>query len=92
MKPKTFFVTGLLAAFAMFSIGVIAADNPVDAPVDIKAEPAKAKKLAEAKMKVKRHSHMEEKTGIPQKAPEVMADKPNPANDKTKHFHPRDGK
>lgn len=92
MKPKTFLVTGLLAAFATFPIGAIGADNSVDAPMDIKAEPAKAKKLAEAKMKVKRHSHMEEKTGIPQKTPEAMADKPNPANDKTKHLHPRDGK
>jgi len=86
MQPKTFFVSGLLVAFATFSIGAIAADKPADAAMQMKAEPAKAK------MKIKRHSHMEEKTGIPQKMPEAMADKPNPANDKTKHFHPRDGK
>lgn len=86
MQAKTLFVSGLLAAFATFSIGAIAADNPVDAAKEMKAEPAKAK------MKIKRHSHMEEKTGIPQKTPEAMPDKPNAANDKTKHFHPRDGK
>ena len=38
------------------------------------------------------HSHVEEKTGFAQKAPEAMPDKPNAANDRTKHFHPRDGK
>jgi len=86
MKSKTLFVTGLLAAFAAFSSGVIAADNPVETAKEMKAEPAKAK------IKVKRHSHMEEKTGIPQKMSAAMPDKPNPANDKTKHFHPRDGK
>lgn len=92
MKVKTIFIACLLAAFATFSIGAIAADNPSDVAKDIKAEPAMAKKPAEAKMKVKRHSHMEEKTGIPQKMPEAMANKSNAANDKTKHFHPRDGK
>lgn len=86
MQAKTIFITGLLAAFATFSIGAIAADNSVDAPQGIKVEPVKAK------MKVKRHSHMEEKTGIPQKTPEAMPGKSNAENDKTKHFHPRDGK
>jgi hypothetical protein len=42
--------------------------------------------------KVRPHSHVEEKTGFPQKAPEAMPEKPNAATDKTKHFHPRDGK
>lgn len=88
MQAKTIFVAGLLAAFATFTIGAFAAD----ASVDIKAEPVKAEQPAKAKMKIKRHSHMEEKTGIPQKTPEAMPDKPNAANDKTKHFHPRDGK
>jgi len=41
---------------------------------------------------VKPHSHVEEKTGVPQKEPEAKADKPNAAQDKTKHYHPRDGK
>jgi hypothetical protein len=52
---------------------------------------AKIEKAA-PQTKVRPHSHVEEKTGFPQKAPEAMAYKPNAATDKTKHFHPRDGK
>ncbi len=39
------------------------------------------------------HSHVQEKTGIPQKAP-AAADpkKKSPAEDRTKHYHPRDMK
>lgn len=92
MQAKSLLLCGLLAGFATFSIGAIAADNSVDVAKDISTEPAMAKKTTEAKMKVKRHSHMEEKTGIPQKTPAAMPDNPNAAKDKTKHFHPRDGK
>ena len=92
MQAKTIFVSGLLVAFATFSIGAIAADDPADAAKDKPAEPTMAKKTTEAKTKVKRHSHMEERTGIPQKMPEAMPNKSNAANDRTKHFHPRDGK
>jgi hypothetical protein len=35
---------------------------------------------------------VQEKTGIPQNVPEAMPDKPSAAKDRTKHFHPRDGK
>ena len=59
-----------------------ASDTPVDAKVE-KAAPQK---------KMRPHSHVEDKTEIPQKAPEAMPDKPNAAKDRTKHFHPRDGK
>lgn len=38
------------------------------------------------------HSHLEEKMGFAPKAAEALPDKPNAANDRTKHFHPRDGK
>ena len=41
---------------------------------------------------MKHHSHVEVKTGVPQSAPEAKTDKTDPAKDKTKHFHPRDGK
>jgi len=64
-----------------------AADNPADTNVD----KATAPKTATQK-KVKPHSHMEEKTGVPQQAPEAIADKPKADKDKTKHYHPRDGK
>jgi len=64
-----------------------AADNPADTSVD-KATPPKVA----TQKKVKHHSHVEEKTGVPQKAPETMLDKPRADKDKTKHYHPRDGK
>jgi hypothetical protein len=50
--------------------------------------------LADAgpQQKMRPHSHLEEKTGIRQNAPVAMPDNPNAANDRTKHFHPRDGK
>lgn len=38
------------------------------------------------------HSHLQEKTGILPSAPASMPDRPNAANDRSKHFHPRDGK
>lgn len=47
---------------------------------------------AEPQMKTRPHSHLEEKTGIRQNAPVAMPDNPSAANDRTKHFHPRDGK
>ena len=43
-------------------------------------------------MKMRPHSHVEEKTGFVQRTPEAMPDKPNLARDFSKHFHPRDGK
>ena len=52
-------------------------------------------KAAEAQMDKtasKPHSHVQEKTGMPQSMPDAKADKPNAAKDQSKHFHPRDGK
>ena len=83
MKLKPTLAARLLAIMVALSLNAsAAADTPAEAKVE-KAAPQE---------KMKPHSHMEEKTGIPQKAPEAMADKPNAAKDKTKHFHPRDGK
>jgi hypothetical protein len=62
------------------------ASNASDAPADTKVT-----KVAPPK-KMRPHSHAEEKTGFAQIVPEAMPDKPNAAKDKTKHFHPRDGK
>lgn len=59
-----------------------------------KAAPAaevKAEKAAPAQA-MKPHSHVQEKTGVPQDAPAAAPAKKNPANDKTKHYHPRDMK
>ncbi len=83
MKLKPTLAASLFAIVAALSLNAGAAsDTPADAKVE-KVAPQK---------KMRPHSHVEEKTGIPQKAPVAMADKPNAAKDKTKHFHPRDGK
>ncbi len=83
MKLKPTLAAGLFAIMAALSLNAGAAADP---PADVKVEKAAPQK------KMRPHSHMEEKTGIPQKTPEAMPDKPNAAKDKTKHFHPRDGK
>lgn len=86
MKLKTTLSAALLAAATAMSINALAAggDEPKAAADEAKAEKASPKK-------VKPHSHMEEKTGMPQKAADA---KPEPAKkadkDKSKHFHPRD--
>lgn len=83
MKLKPSLAASLFALMAALSLNAgAAADTPADAKVE-KASPQK---------KMRPHSHVEEKTGFPQKAAEAMPDKPNAAKDKTKHFHPRDGK
>jgi hypothetical protein len=83
MKLKSTFAASLFAIMAALSLNAsAAADTPADAKVE-KAVP---------RMKMKPHSHVQEKTGFLPKAPEAMPEKPNAANDRTKHFHPRDGK
>ncbi len=47
---------------------------------------------AEPQTKMRLHSHLQEKTGILPSASEPLPDKPNAANDRTRHFHRRDGK
>ena len=47
---------------------------------------------AEPQKKMTPHSHVADETGMPEKAPEATSGKPNAAKDKTKHFHPRNGK
>ncbi len=94
MNMKPTLAASLFALVAALSLNAGAAsDNPAGAstasntPADAKVE-----KAAPQKKHVKRHSHAEEKTGFAQTAPKSMPDKPDAANDKTKHFHPRDGK
>jgi len=80
MKISSLIAAVLFAGAAMS--GATYADDKMAAP-----------KAAEAKSdKAKPHSHVQEKTGMPQSMPDAKADKPNPANDKSKHSHPRDGK
>lgn len=83
MKLKPSLAASLFALMAALSLNAGAA---ADVPADAKVEKVAPKK------KMRPHSHVEEKTGFPQKAPEATPDKPNAAQDKTKHYHPRDGK
>jgi hypothetical protein len=83
MKLIPTLAASLFAIMAALSLNAsAAAGTPADATV-AKAAP---------QMKMKSHSHVQEKTGFAQKAPETVSDKANAADDKTKHFHPRDGK
>jgi DMSO/TMAO reductase YedYZ molybdopterin-dependent catalytic subunit len=93
VKLKPTLAASLFAIMAALSLNAsAAADTPAgasaasDTPANTKVEKAAPQK------KMKRHSHVEEKTGFAPKAPEAMPDKPNAAQDKTKHYHPRDGK
>lgn len=80
MKTSSF-IAALL--FASLSVGAHAADAEQSA-----AKPAEMQMEKQAKP----HSHVQEKTGVPQTMPKESKAKPNPANDKTKHYHPRDMK
>jgi hypothetical protein len=82
MKISSLIAAVLFAGIA--TTGVVYADDKAAAP---KAAEAQADKAA-----AKPHSHVQEKTGMPQSMPEAKADKPNAAKDKSKHYHPRDMK
>ncbi|MBS0352345.1 MAG: hypothetical protein JSR83_00345 [Proteobacteria bacterium] len=83
MKLNTFLSTALIATVAALSFGAQAAD----------ADKAPAEQTEKAApKKVKPHSHMTEKTGVPAPAPEATADKPAPAKDAKRHNHQRDAK
>ena len=95
MKLKPTLAASLFAIAVALSFNANAASDTsgdtkaaADTPGDTKA----AAEKAAPQEKMKPHSHMQEKTGFPQNVPEAMPDKPNAANDRTKHFHPRDGK
>lgn len=94
MKPQSILSAGLFAAILAFSLGAQAASD-ADKTVEGKDFAAGAQIPAtsvQAEQKARPHSHLEEKTGVPQKAPEPQVDKPNPAKDMSKHYHPRDMK
>jgi len=86
MKLQSALSAVLFATVAALSLGAQAADAD-------KAAPAAEMQVGQGAKAVKPHSHMQEKTGIEQKAP-VAADpaKKDASKDKTKHYHPRDGK
>lgn len=79
-------LSAILFATAALSLGAQAADAD-------KVPPAADMKMEQGAKVVKPHSHVEEKTGVPQKAPAAVdPDKKNAAKDKSKHYHPRDMK
>ena len=85
MKLKLTLAASLFAVIAVLSLNASAAS---DTPAETKA---KVEKRAPPK-NMKPHSHAEEKSGFAQKTPAAMRDQPGATKDKTKHFHPRDGK
>ena len=83
MKLNSFLSTALIATVAALSFGAQAAD----------ADKAPAEQTDKATpKKVKPHSHMTEKTGIPASAPEATAEKAAPTKDAKRHTHHRDAK
>jgi hypothetical protein len=90
MKSNSLFFVSLFAAITIFSSGAQAASDTAKMAEAQAATDTRVEQTSTRKMKP--HSHVEEKTGIPQKAPESTANRPNPAKDMSKHYHPRDGK
>lgn len=86
MKLQTMLASAMITG--LLSLNTYAADT------DKAAMPEAATKASG--QKVKKHSHMEEKMGHVQQGKEAVADdkaeKTNAAHDKSKHYHPRDGK
>lgn len=90
MKMKTTLLAATLAAFAA-SAAIAAEEHPADAKTG-KAEAVKEEK-AEAKKPMKKHNHMEEKTGMPMpesaggKSHRETMNKDMPMHDHTKDRH-----
>jgi hypothetical protein len=90
MSLKSQVAASLFAIGALISANVIAANDQ-----KVTEEPPAA---AESKKKIKPHSHVEEKGGTVSRPSEQKESaghkdaKIDPAKDKTKHYHPRDGK
>lgn len=93
MKAQWILSADLFAAIVAFSVGAQAVSNTDKAPAG--RDPAGGASPAasmQAEEKARPHSHLEEETGMLQKAPEPQLAKPNPAKDMSKHHHPRDMK
>ena len=85
MKLQALLSASILAAITVLSASAYAEEKAAPA-AEMKAEKAAPAQAA------KPHSHVQDKTGIPQNAQAAAPAKKNPANDKTKHYHPRDMK
>lgn len=89
MKSLSILAAGLLVAL---SFGAQAAEGN-EAP-EAKAPAGESQVPKAPAKKAKRHSHVEEKTGMaqPEEAPGSSPAKIKADKDRTKHFHPRDAK
>ncbi|WP_153133032.1 hypothetical protein [Dechloromonas hortensis] len=85
MKLQSLLSASILATITALSASAYAEEKAAPA-AEVKAE-----KTAPAQA-AKPHSHVEEKTGIPQDVKPADPAKKNAAKDKTKHYHPRDMK
>ena len=83
MKLQALLSTVILAALATVSTNTFADEKAAPAS-EMKAEKAAPSQAA------KPHSHVQEKTGVPQNTQPAEPGKKNAAKDKTKHYHPRD--
>lgn len=86
MKLKSTIAASLMTIGALLSVPATAA---TDAPADSNMEkPAAKKKMAP-------HDHVQDRTGIRTNSPkakpkQTAGNQVSPANDRSKHFHPRD--
>lgn len=83
MKTLSILFASAVALSSLLSPAARAADDKPAETKAVQAAPAKA---------MKPHSHMEERTGMPHKAPEQAGTKKKAAKDKAEHLHPRDAK
>lgn len=92
MKQIPLLAAGLFAVVAALALNANAASE-----THTNTQPDVVMQHDSMRKGMKPHSHMDEKLGIAAssretRANEAMPAKPNPAADKRKHFHPRDGK
>jgi len=85
MKLQNLLSVVILTAIAALSSSAYAEEKAAPA-AEVKAEKAAPSQAS------KPHSHVQEKTGVPQNAQPTEPTKKNPAKDMSKHYHPRDMK
>ena len=92
MKLKLTLAASLFAIIAALSLNASAVSDTGAGAKTTSGSSADVKVEKAARSTMRPHSHAEEKTGFAQRTPVAMPDKPNPAKEMNKHFHPRDGK
>lgn len=85
MKLQNLLSAVILTAIAALSSSTYAEEKAAPT-AEVKAEKSTPSQAT------KPHSHVQEKTGVPQSAQAAEPTKKNPAKDMSKHYHPRDMK